>query len=110
LMNREEKVMKFTRRININMRHFIKTFSDTDIRGINDIITFNFSPIIMRMIETRFPIYTSTKKGKVKVINSERTYPINIIQAITIDKKTHYHHYNILLSKNGITRLKVVMR
>ena len=110
LMNHEEKVMKFTRKININMRQFIKTFGRIDLRGINDVITFNFAPIIMRMQDTIFPIYAMNSKGKIKTINSEKTYPINIVQAISLDKETHYQHYTVNIAKSGIKKLLVIKK
>lgn len=109
LMSRNEKILKFTRKVNINMKRFIKTFKETDIRGINDIITFNFDPIIMRMQETKFPIYTMNNIDGVKRINSEKSYSINIIQEISMDKKKIYHHYKVFVSKSGIKKLKVVV-
>ncbi len=110
LMNHEEKVMKFTRKININMRQFIKTFGRIDLRGINDVITLNFAPIIMRMQDTIFPVYAMNSKGKIKTINSEKTYPINIVQAISIDKQTHYQHYTVNVAKSGIKKLEVIKK
>ncbi len=107
LINHDEKVMKFTRKISLNMQRFIKTFEDTNIRGINDIINFNFAPIIMRMQETKFPIYASTSKGKIKVIKAEKTFAINLIQAVSINKETHYQHYTVYIAKSGIKKLVI---
>ena len=110
LINHDEKVMKFTRKISINMRHFVKTFDRTDIRGISDIINFNFSPIIMRMNTTYFPIYSMNYKGNVKIIDAEKTYEINIVQQVRLDNQIHYQHYVVLISKKGIQKLIVVKK
>ncbi len=110
LINHDEKVMKFTRKISINMRHFVKTFDRTDIRGISDIINFNFSPIIMRMNTTYFPIYSMNYKGNVKIIDAEKTYEINIVQQVRLDNQIHYQHYVVLISKKGIQKLLVIKK
>ncbi len=102
-----EKVMKFTRRIKIRAKSFLKTFKNIKLRGVNDVIRFNFSPIILRLEDTKIPIYV-LKKNKVKTVYSHKQIPIHIITAIKIGKETTYQHYKVIINKNGIQQLNTI--
>lgn len=105
--NNIEKVMKFTRRNKIKARSFLKTFKEIKLRGVNDIIRFNFSPIILRLEDTRTPIYVH-KKGKVKIVYTEKQIPIHIITAVKFDDDIKYQHYKVSINKHGIQQLNTV--
>ncbi len=103
----DEKIMRFTRRIKINVKAFLKTFKNIKLRGVNDVITFNFSPIILRLEESKIPLYIQ-KNDKVKEVYNERNIPIHIVVAINFGKEYQYQHYEVKLNKNGIASLKTI--
>lgn len=105
--NNNEKVMKFTRRIKIRAKSFLKTFKNIRLRGVNDVIIFNFSPIILRLEDTRIPIYVS-KKGKVKIVYANKQIPIHIITAIKFGDDIKYQHYKVSINKHGIQQLNTL--
>lgn len=104
LVNSNEKVMKFTRRNKIKAKSFLKTFKNIKLRGVNDIIRFNFSPILLRLEDTRIPIYVH-KKGKVKIVYTDKQIPIHIITAIKFGSDINYQHYKVIINKHGIQQL-----
>ncbi len=102
-----EKIMKFTRINKIKTKSFLKTFKDISLRGVNDIIRFNFSPIILRLEDTLTPIYVH-KKGKVKIVYTDKQIPIHIITAIKFDNDITYQHYKVSIDKHGIQQLNTL--
>jgi len=106
--NTQEKIMKFKRKVKINSRRMNKTFNDLQIRGINDVLKFNFLPLTLRLEDPDIPLYLHNKKMSVSRVTTQKTIPVNMILAISSHGEKIYHHYRLLINRNGIRKLKII--
>jgi len=104
----EEKVMKYTHKIRINTSKLKSTFKGVDIRGINDVIKFNFLPLTLRLEDPAVPIYAQDEKGKVQKFFTEKTIPVNIILTVRTQSTIIFQKYLLLINRNGIKKLKLI--
>jgi rubrerythrin len=103
-----EKIMKFTRKVKIHSKRMRNTFKSTKLRGINDVLKFNFLPLTLRLEDPDVPIYLHNDDMDVKRINTQKTVPVNMILAIKYRNETIYHRYRLLINRNGIRKLKTI--
>ena len=104
----KEKIMKFTRKVKIHSKRMRKTFKDTKLRGINDVLKFNFLPLTLRLEDPDIPIFMHDEKMNVSMKTAQKTIPVNMILAIKYRNEVIYQRYRLLINRHGIIRLKAL--
>jgi len=104
----EEKVMKYTHKIRINTSKLKSTFKGVDIRGINDVIKFNFLPLTLRLEDPSVPIFAEDAHRNIQKFYTDKTIPVNIIFTIRTHSTVIFQKYLLLINRNGIKKLKLI--
>ncbi|OGV47918.1 MAG: hypothetical protein A2017_02405 [Lentisphaerae bacterium GWF2_44_16] len=100
----------------IYSKRFIKILSkkcknlldDFNVDGINDIIRFNIRNFLGKMDNPTRPLFMPIE-GDIKKIKGGRVYHLNmIIKYGMINKQDIYRKFRIILSRNGIKRIKEI--
>ena len=107
-LHTQDKIMKFKRKVKINSRRMNKTFNNVEIRGINDVLKFNFLPLTLRLEDPDIPLYLHNKKMSVNRVTAQKTIPVNMILAINSHGEKIYHRYRLMINRNGIKKLKIM--
>ena len=103
-----EKVMKFTRKVKINSKRLKSTFKEMNIRGINDVLRFNFLPLTLRLEDPEIPIYLHNEDLEVVRKMASKSVPVHIVLAIQHGEQKFYEHYLLRINRNGIQKLKQI--
>jgi hypothetical protein len=103
-----EKIMKFTRKINIKTSRLKATFQGVNIRGINDVIRFNFLPLTLRLEDPEVPIYLHNNEMDISLRMADKSIPVHLVLLIKYGGQHIYQHYSLHINRKGIYRLKTL--
>jgi hypothetical protein len=103
-----EKIMKFTRKIRIKTPRLKATFQGVNIRGINDVIRFNFLPLTLRLEDPEVPIYLHNNDMDIRLRMADKSIPVHLVLVIKYGGQRIYQHYSLHINRKGIYRLKTM--
>ena len=97
----QEKIILYRKLVNIE-GDILDEMNQYDISGINDIVRFNLSNLIIKMANPEIPLAVPSADGGYEVINGERIYYINFLVQLQYEGKTDYKRFRLVVSRDGI--------
>ncbi|MEP5340769.1 MAG: hypothetical protein ABJQ50_13730 [Algibacter sp.] len=103
----KEQVIQYKKKIAIYPKKFGNDLPDENITSLTDITRLNFHRFIQYMDDPKKD-YILVKKGEVYIKAANKFYHINIIQKYYTEEGIEYNHYNVIMNRNGIKRIKKI--
>ena len=97
----EEKVLLYRKHITIDDVALAEN-ADYPMSGINDIMRLHLTRFTQKMDDPEVPIDTMDEAGDVVSVNVPKIYYVNIVFQLQHDKDAEYHHFRIVMTKNGV--------
>lgn len=99
-----EDIMKYERKIKLNNKRILKSFSDR-IEGLNDIIRFNVNHFIRKMDDPLVELHVLN--DNFKKIKASKVYHVNLVIEFKSDNNRYLYKIRLILTKDGIKRIEI---
>ena len=97
----EEKVLLYRKHITIDDVALAKN-ADYPMNGINDIMRLHLTRFTHKMDNPEVPIDSMNENGDIFSVSVPKIYYVNIVFQLQHDKDVEYHHFRIVMTKNGV--------
>ena len=102
-----EKVILYRKHVELFPKKLKLEYQDFNPEGINDITRFNIIRFLGKMDDPRKTIFTAGDNSYRKA-SGERVYHLNMIIRYSMDHKSMYKRFRIVLSRAGIKRIEQI--
>ena len=103
----EEKVMLYRKHLTID-DVALAGIDDYPMNGLNEIMRLHLNRFTHKMDNPKISIDTLEQDGSIKSISVRKTYYINIVFQLQHDDKAEYHHFRIVMSRDGILQVNEI--
>ena len=100
----DEKVMLYRKRLTID-DEALSEISDYPLTGINEIMRLHLNRFTHKMDNPKISIDTLDGEGNLKSVSVSKTYYINIVFQLQHDSEVEYHHFRIVMSRDGVIQV-----
>jgi len=103
----DEKVMLYRKHLTID-DVALKGMDDYPITGLNEIMRLHLTRFTHKMDNPKISIDTLDADGNIKSMSVRKTYYINIVFQLQHDGETEYHHFRVVMSRDGVIQVKEI--
>ena len=103
----EEKVMLYRKHLSID-DVALAGIDDYPMNGLNEIMRLHLNRFTHKMDNPKISIDTLDSDGSVKSMSVRKTYYINIVFQLQHDDEMEYHHFRIVMSRDGIIQVSEI--
>ncbi|MBQ3738009.1 MAG: hypothetical protein II862_03365 [Bacteroidales bacterium] len=103
---KDEKVLLYRKKVQLWPTELAKA-SPYPLRGINDILRYNFTEYTRKMDNPSFPLSGTWEDNEYKPIEGKKVYHITIIIQCVYEGITEYKRIVVRCDRNGIVNVKV---
>ena len=103
---KDEKVLLYRKKVQLWPTELAKA-SPYPLRGINDILRYNFTQYTRKMDNPSFPLSGTWEDNEYKPIEGKKVYHITIIIQCVYEGNTEYKRIVVRCDRNGIVNVKV---
>ena len=103
---KDEKVLLYRKKVQLWPSELAKA-SPYPLRGINDILRYNFTEYTRKMDNPSFPLSGTWEDNEYKPIEGKKVYHITIIIQCVYEGNTEYKRIVVRCDRNGIVNVKV---
>ena len=103
----DEKVMLYRKHLTID-DVALKGMDDYPITGLNEIMRLHLTRFTHKMDNPKISIDTLDAEGNIKSMSVRKTYYINIVFQLQHDGETEYHHFRVVMSRDGVIQVKEI--
>ena len=103
----EEKVMLYRKHLTID-DVALAGIDDYPMTGINEIMRLHLTRFTHKMDNPKISIDTLDQDGNIRSMSVRKTYYINIIFQLQHDGHAEYHHFRIVMSRDGIIQVNEI--
>lgn len=100
----DEKVMLYRKRLTIDDA-VLSGICDYPLTGINEIMRLHLNRFTHKMDNPMISIDTLDGKGNLKSMSVRKTYYINIVFQLKHETEVKYHHFRIVMSRDGVIQV-----
>ena len=86
----------------------LKGMDDYPITGLNEIMRLHLTRFTHKMDNPKISIDTLDADGNIKSLSVRKTYYINIVFQLQHDGETEYHHFRVVMSRDGVIQVKEI--
>ena len=103
----DEKVMLYRKHLRIDAAA-LSSVDDYPMRGINEIMRLHLNRFTQKMDNPKILIDTLDSDGNLKSMSVRKTYYLNIVFQLQHDNNVEYHHFRIVMSRDGILQVNEI--
>jgi len=103
----DEKVMLYRKHLSID-DVALKGIDDYPMNGLNEIMRLHLTRFTHKMDNPKISIDTLDADGNIRSMNVRKTYYINIVFQLQHESETEYHHFRIVMSRDGIIQVSEI--
>lgn len=103
----DEKVMLYRKHLTID-DVALTGIDDYPMTGINEIMRLHLNRFTHKMDNPKISIDTLDQDGSIKSVGVRKTYYINIVFQLQHDARTEYHHFRIVMSRDGVIQVNEI--
>lgn len=101
---KDEKVMLYRKKVQV-WRGELSKVSPFPMKGINDILRFNFTEFVRKMDNPDFPLSGTWEEESYRPINGRKIYRITFVIQCSYEDKTEYRRIIVRCDRNGIVEV-----
>ena len=103
----DEKVMLYRKRLTID-EEVLAGVDDYPMRGINEIMRLHLNRFTHKMDNPKISIDTLDEDGNLKSMSVRKIYYINIVFQMQYDSDVKYHHFRVVMSRDGVLQVNEI--
>ena len=103
----EEKVLLYRKHVTIDDVALAKN-DDYPMSGINEIMRLHLHRFTHKMDNPLVPIDSVDVDGNVITVEVQKLYHVNIVFQLQHDELTEYHHFRVLMTRDGVLDIKKI--
>lgn len=100
----DEKVMLYRKRLTIDDAALAQIY-DYPLTGINEIMRLHLNRFTHKMDNPKISIDTLDADGNIRSMSVRKTYYINLVFQLRHDVAVKYHHFRVVMSRDGVIQV-----
>lgn len=103
----DEKIILYRKMVRIDSDMLINDESDKyTIAGINDIMRFYLTNLILKTDNAEVPLYTLDDEGHSLNVKGQKIYYLNIIIQMQHEEQSEYKRYRVVFNRKGVLNIE----